>query len=195
MARKPKTTAQAAESLAKQKLSFQSESPVTLEPGVYAFRSVFPFSINQGENVVFSNVKAARLVVVDDNIEFTFKHVFGFFPSSRRLRMTDPVDPVPHEAMLSEPRPLTLQEQIARFLGEEFARRNADDQIETFEEADDFDIDDEDDLPLTKYELPDAEYEEPEPRPKPPAKAPEKPSEKPEPDPKQVPSPPPENVT
>lgn len=69
----------------------------------------------------------------------------------RAIRTQETPDPVPHEALLTEPKPLTLQEEIARFLGDWTRQQNP--ETETFEEADDFDLDD-DDLPYSPYEVP-----------------------------------------
>lgn len=50
-------------------------------------------------------------------------------------------------------RPLTLEEQIQKFVRVELARRAADTGFETFEEADDFDVSDEDGEFHSPYEV------------------------------------------
>lgn len=68
-------------------------------------------------------------------------------------------DPLP--LAVHEPKPLTLQEEIARMVGYHLSLR--DDGPETFEEADDFDIDDDSDI-LSPYEFHDMQEDfEPEP--------------------------------
>lgn len=63
---------------------------------------------------------------------------------------------VPHEWQ----RPLSLHEQIKRFVRSELSRRAHDEGQETFEEADDFDVDEDPD-PLSAYELQEAAPEWP----------------------------------
>ena len=57
-------------------------------------------------------------------------------------------------------RPLSLQDQIKRFIRSEASRAAAAAGEETFEEADDFDVDEDPD-PLSVYELPEARPEWP----------------------------------
>jgi hypothetical protein len=64
-------------------------------------------------------------------------------------------DPNPIELPGGFNRPPTLQEQIKRFIRAELSRQAADDGDETFEEADDFDVDEDPD-PLSGYEIPEA---------------------------------------
>lgn len=71
----------------------------------------------------------------------------------------DPVDSVPHEALLVDPRPPTMEEMLRQMIRQEAYLQRPD--AETFEEADDFDIEDEEDLPdVTQYTLKDAIPEE-----------------------------------
>lgn len=65
-------------------------------------------------------------------------------------------DPLP--LAVHEPKPLTLQEEIARMVGYHLSMR--DDGPESFEEADDFDFDDDSDI-LSPYEFHDMQDEEP----------------------------------
>lgn len=66
-------------------------------------------------------------------------------------------DPVPLELPLGMSRPLTLQEEIRRFVRQEFSHAAAAAGAETFEESDDFDVEDDEDL-SSDYEL-DADQE------------------------------------
>lgn len=52
-------------------------------------------------------------------------------------------DPTPIEVPLNFKRPLSIQEEIKRFVRSEFSQRAADQGHETFEEADDFVVEDE----------------------------------------------------
>ncbi|MEM2002491.1 MAG: hypothetical protein QXT77_07610 [Candidatus Methanomethylicaceae archaeon] len=158
-----------------------------LLPGVYALAADRDFVVVSGPSgaVLGSNCRRLSFALPEGGT-VTALCVPGTVPRIREIRMSDPVDPVPHEAMLTEPRPLTLQEQIARFLGD-WERRQKGDGIESFDEADDLDIDDDENLPLSRYELPLADDDM-----APPAKPPVSPPEKSTPEPEQVPSPSPE---
>ena len=164
---------------------FVQESNYDLAAGIYAITSDAPMSIAAvaGDTVKVladSGVRRLRLVVPEGGT-FLVTHTAPVFV--RSVTLSDPVDGTPHEALLSEPQPLTLQEQIARFLGQAIAAR--DDAAETFEEADDFDIDDDDiDLPLSRYQLPVAKDE-------PSLQAPVSPPPATSDDPKETDSPPP----
>src|SRR5699024_7508067 len=113
-----------------------------LSAGLWAFSGQDPFDVFIDDKRCFTSTCFARLLLPTDTTVDIFYNLSD--PSVRRLQLTDPVDPTPHEGMLSEPRPLTLQEQIARFIRTE-RMNNAQDEPETFEEADDFDMDDDDD--------------------------------------------------
>lgn len=56
-------------------------------------------------------------------------------------------------------RPLSLQEEIKRFVRVQLSQQAADLEAETFEEADDFDVADEEPDPLSPYEIPEAPVE------------------------------------
>lgn len=62
-------------------------------------------------------------------------------------------DPRPVEVPLSFQRPPSLQEEIKRFVRLELSKRAASQELESFDEADDFDVDDEDPLPVSAYEV------------------------------------------
>lgn len=62
-------------------------------------------------------------------------------------------DQRPVEVPLELRRPLSIQEEIKRFVRQELSRRAEASALETFEESDDFELDDEDDVPATQYEL------------------------------------------
>lgn len=65
-------------------------------------------------------------------------------------------DPTPVSVPAGLSRPLSLQEEIKRFMRSEQMRIAAEAEgLETFEEADDFDVDEDPD-PLSAYELPEA---------------------------------------
>lgn len=70
------------------------------------------------------------------------------------------LDPTPVEVPLHFRRPPTLQEQIKQFVRGEFSRQAADDGFDTFEEADDFEIDEDPD-PISKYRVVEAQEERP----------------------------------
>lgn len=63
-------------------------------------------------------------------------------------------DPRPVSVPHGWQRPLTLQEEIRRYIRVEMSKQAAQDGEETFEEADDFDVEDEDDL-ASPYEIPE----------------------------------------
>ncbi len=64
-------------------------------------------------------------------------------------------DPTPVEVPLNAHKPISLQEEIKRFIQTEISNQADKDGHETFEEADDFEEDplDADIMPLTAYEL------------------------------------------
>lgn len=63
-------------------------------------------------------------------------------------------DPRPVEVPVGLKRPLTLQEEIKRFVRSELSTRAAAEGVETFEEADDFELDEDPDLVHpTEYEM------------------------------------------
>lgn len=62
-------------------------------------------------------------------------------------------DPTPVEVPLHFRRPPTLQEQIKAMVRGELSRHAADQGMESFEEADDFDVGDVDELPFSRHEL------------------------------------------
>lgn len=68
-------------------------------------------------------------------------------------------DQTPVEIMPGQIRPESLQEIMARMIQDRFDEMARDKGMETFEEADDFDMDDE--LPRTPYEMVDMDPEEP----------------------------------
>lgn len=68
-------------------------------------------------------------------------------------------DDTPVETPLKFRRPPTLQEQIKAMVRGEMSRAAAEEGKETFEEADDFDVEDEDDLPPSNYEFTDMSIE------------------------------------
>jgi len=129
------------------------ETTFDLVPGVYAFSCFDKMEIAQDvvkndgkkeiiEQVILEkNVRKYRLVIPEETT-ITI-HTKLLKPRFRKIRMDDPSDPVPHEGLLSEPRPLTLQEQIARCISQHIASNTPGVQ-ESWEEADDFDIDDDD---------------------------------------------------
>lgn len=61
-------------------------------------------------------------------------------------------NPIPREAPIGVDRPPTLREQIQRCMRIELSKQVASQQMETFEEANDFNIPG-DELPRSKYEL------------------------------------------
>lgn len=61
-------------------------------------------------------------------------------------------DPTPVEVPLGYRRPPTLQEEISRIVRQQMSQQAAAEGFETFEEADDFEVDDDPD-PLSAYEM------------------------------------------
>lgn len=83
-------------------------------------------------------------------------------------------DPTPIEVPLHLRRPFSLQEEMRRMIREEMSRAAVSKGAESFEEADDFDVDDDEEL-KSEYELDEGQIEFPwqEPaRPEPPGKPP-----------------------
>lgn len=71
------------------------------------------------------------------------------------------LDPTPIEIPAGFDKPPSLRDEMRRFIREEFARSAVDaEDAETFEEADDFDIDEDPD-PFSQYEVMDMVEEEP----------------------------------
>lgn len=64
-------------------------------------------------------------------------------------------DPRPVAVPFDFGRPLSLHDQIKRFIRSELSQRAAAYERETFEEADDFDVDEDGD-PVSQYEIPEA---------------------------------------
>lgn len=62
-------------------------------------------------------------------------------------------DPRPVEVPVDFRRPLNIHDEIRRFIRQEISRKAQDNDLETFEESDDFDVEDEDELPLSGYEV------------------------------------------
>ncbi|WNK15014.1 MAG: hypothetical protein [Microvirus sp.] len=62
-------------------------------------------------------------------------------------------DPVPMEIPTKFQRPETMQQMMERMLAQASAKYARDNNVEEFDEANDFDIDDEDVTPLSRYEL------------------------------------------
>lgn len=136
-------------------MSAYDDIVVDLEPGVYAISvPVGHFYFN---GVTTQPVRRLRLVVAEPET-VTLSVNQDVKPYIRQLTTSDPVDGVPHEALLTDPRPLTLQEEIARFFGH--LQRSQNSETESWEDADDFDIDD-DDLPISQYEVPYGDEETP----------------------------------
>jgi len=69
-------------------------------------------------------------------------------------------DPRPISVPAGLTRPPTLSEQIKRFIRSEMSRQAVQEEKESFEEADDFDVDEDPD-PLSIYELPEGVVEAP----------------------------------
>lgn len=67
-------------------------------------------------------------------------------------------DPTPMEVPHDWKRPLSLHEEIRRFVRSELSRQAEAQGEESFEEADDFDVDEDPD-PLSPYEIPEAPIE------------------------------------
>lgn len=70
------------------------------------------------------------------------------------------LDPTPVSVPAGWQRPPTMEELIRRHIRQEMSRQAADQGEETFEEADDFEVDEDPD-PLSPYEIPEAPQEWP----------------------------------
>lgn len=70
------------------------------------------------------------------------------------------LDSTPLEIPLSWKRPPSLRDQIKQFVRSELSNRASEEGFDTFEEADDFDVDEDPD-PLSAYELKEAREEVP----------------------------------
>lgn len=69
-------------------------------------------------------------------------------------------DQTPVEMPIGYRRPLTMEERMQKYIREEMSRRAADDGMESFEEADDFDVEDEDEYdPISGYEMSELQEE------------------------------------
>lgn len=89
-----------------------------------------------------------------DGIEIvTAKSTFWQFEITYRSDGKEYPDPTPLELPIDSTRPLSLREEMRRFIREEFSRHATDDGYESFEESNDFDLDDESDLMFSQYEL------------------------------------------
>lgn len=73
----------------------------------------------------------------------------------------DPSDPVPMEIPVGMARPEPLEDMIRRYIHQEVSVNAQDSGRETFQEANDFDIEDEIPDPLSPYEMLDMQEEEP----------------------------------
>lgn len=71
---------------------------------------------------------------------------------AKRARFTEKVDPKPAGIPVGFQRPPTLQEQVQRFIRHEMSQAAANGGLETWEEADDFDVGDDYD-PSSPHEL------------------------------------------
>lgn len=86
-----------------------------------------------------------------------------FIVNHRGARYETP-DPTPFAPTVNIPVPETIEEKMRRIIRDEISYNMATAGRESFEEADDFDVDDEHD-PFSAYELPfEAEFEPPVPR-------------------------------
>lgn len=141
-------------------LSFDEQSGPArfhLPVGEFFLEATFPveWSVN---GYGHGRLKYLRLAVLD------VADVEVAAPAHCRWRVTplrngEPVDPVPHEALLREPAPETMEQMLRRFIREESSARAAVGD-ESFDEANDFAIGDEEDLPPSPGELLDAALEE-----------------------------------
>lgn len=91
-------------------------------------------------------------------------------------------DPRPVAVPVGYRRPLTLQEEIKRFVRAELSQVAQAHELETFEEADDFDVDEDPEL-ISPYEIPEAAPEWPGGEKDVDADGPRSPSERSEPEP------------
>lgn len=73
---------------------------------------------------------------------------------NRRIQLErEKNDPTPMAKPIGYNQPLSLQDEIRRFIRQEVSVQAQDDGHETFEEADDFEEEDPDTVDLTNYEL------------------------------------------
>lgn len=133
--------------------------PTTVQPGVYIVKATGPITIYEcdgedrldilchtdGMNPIFKiSVNQGIEVVCADSITWSIAPVR--VPVSRERP-----DPVPFA--VTEVKPLTLKEEMQRFIRSQMAAALAPSgEVESFEEANDFDVDDDVDL-MSPYEV------------------------------------------
>lgn len=112
------------------------------EDGLLAL--VGPDSTTQ-RKFVFDVSKGVEKVIIETNGEV-------FIDEKARPDPLEAVDPLPMEGYLE--RPLTLKEEMMRFIATEIHRQQLvhNDELEEFDDAMDFDVDDDQPLPYSKYE-------------------------------------------
>lgn len=97
--------------------------------------------------------------VLDDEIKESLKSL----TESIHLNGKELPNPIPYEVSPRLNRPLTLQEQIRRCLRVELSKKAQESEMETFDEANDFEVDETGDAPLSGYEVMTNEYPVPTP--------------------------------
>lgn len=132
----------------------RGKGKVTVPKGYYMVSaSAFVRVVVNGQMSV--PLTALRLVLLDTSqieVEADGLTEWRLFP----VRPFDPVDSVPHEALLVDPKPLTMEEMIRQMIKEE-ARKLAPEEDESFEESDDFEVEEDEGLPDSPYLLKDGE--------------------------------------
>lgn len=92
---------------------------------------------------------------MSDNVH---QHRRGVLAERARTDPGEEVDPRPVEIPAELKRPPSLKEQMQQMIRQEMSLAAAQANEETFEEADDFDIDDIDTMPESPYNVPEEDF-------------------------------------
>lgn len=134
---------------------------VSLGPGCYFFKCSEFCNLEVNGTVVHRQVALMRLIVLQVSTVRVVCDVGSSWSFTGLIGDHDPVDPVPNEALLVDPKPVSMEELIRTMVQQHVSR--AGERMETLEESDDLEPDGDDDLPLTRHELAaldEAEFED-----------------------------------
>lgn len=127
----------------------------------------FSAFVGEGDDTQLVAVSSDKKMVLrtkeeDMDVHINVPEGVHWSPSLEVTNPFDKSDPKPFEVPEELKKPETLEEKLQRFaagmVAEMYGRDSA--EMETFEEAMDFDIDDEIDMPLSNYEIPEATQDE-----------------------------------
>lgn len=137
-------------------MQFKGPDEVKVGPGHYLIWSDAMVTIVVAGQMSMP-VSALRLALLSESvISVECKELVSW--AVKEVQPFDPVDSVPHEALLVDPKPPTMEQMIREMIRQE-AHNAVGQEEETFEEADDFELDDEGELPYSQYELPEGQPE------------------------------------